>query len=216
MRINNNYPCNTANYRKNRNDSIKYIVIHYVGATGSAEDNAKYYATSNVGASAHYFVGHMAENGAIYQSVPDECCAWHCGGTKYYHPCRNDSSIGVELCCHKLADGTWYFDNVTVDKAVELVRELMKKHNIPPENVIRHYDVTHKICPAPFVNDAHAWESFKKRISEKPKFESAGDIVGALTQIIEINNVSGAVAAVDKAKAENSPLYWMLYKIVNK
>ena len=59
-------------------------------------------------------------------------------------------------------------------------------------------------------------KKFRTRISEKPKFESAGDIVGALTQIIEINNVSGAVAAVDKAKAENSPLYWMLYKIVNK
>ncbi len=216
MQIIDKYPCNTANYRKKRNDKIKYIVIHYVGATGGAEANAKYYANNNVGASAHYFVGHSQEDGAVYRSVPDECCAWHCGGTKYYHACRNDSAIGIEMCCHKLSDGTWCFDNVTVDKTVELVRELMKKYNIPAENVIRHYDVTYKVCPAPFVNDVHAWESFKKRLTERAKLESANDIVWELSQRIEINDIDGAVAAVDKARYENSSLYWILYKIVNE
>ena len=40
---------------------IKYIVIHYVGATGGAEANCKYYAAQNRGASAHYFVGFTGE-----------------------------------------------------------------------------------------------------------------------------------------------------------
>ncbi len=40
---------------------IKYIVIHYVGATGGAEANCKWYAGANRGASAHYFVGFDGE-----------------------------------------------------------------------------------------------------------------------------------------------------------
>lgn len=32
--------------------------------------------------------------------------------------------------------------------------------------VIRHYDVTHKCCPAPFVKDAGGWEAFQNRIKE--------------------------------------------------
>ena len=34
---------------------IKYIVIHYVGATGGAEANCRYYASKYIGASAHYY-----------------------------------------------------------------------------------------------------------------------------------------------------------------
>ena len=50
----------------------------------------------------------------------------------------------------------------------------MKKYNIPPENVIRHWDVTGKICPAPYVGAYYntyykttgdeQWKKFKERI----------------------------------------------------
>lgn len=79
MNINTDHPCDPRNYRKGRRDTIKYIVIHYVGATGSALDNVKYYGSSDVGASAHFYVGHASENGAVYQSVDPKDCAWHCG-----------------------------------------------------------------------------------------------------------------------------------------
>lgn len=39
----------------------------------------------------------------------------------------------------------------------------MELHGIKIENVIRHYDVTHKICPEPFTRDEQAWENFKRR-----------------------------------------------------
>ena len=82
---------------------IKYIVIHYVGATGGAEANCKYYAGGNRGASAHYYVDF---DGSIWQSVEDNDIAWHCGGKKYpgtkggaYHGiCTNANSIGIDLC----------------------------------------------------------------------------------------------------------------------
>lgn len=41
----------------------------------------------------------------------------------------------------------------------------MKKYNIPIENVIRHFDVTGKSCPAYYVDNT-AWEALKNRIQK--------------------------------------------------
>ena len=148
-------------------DRIKYLVIHYVGALGGAEANCKYYASQYVGASAHYYVGFSGE---IWQSVEDKNIAWHCGNKSgYKHPeCRNANSLGIELCVRNngsKADTSrdWYFEEETVQAAIELTRELMAKYNIPADHVIRHYDVTGKICPNPYVynHTQHTWEAFK-------------------------------------------------------
>ena len=153
-----------TNYRLGNGKQNKYIVIHYVGATGGAEANCKYFQSNYRGASAHYFVGHEGE---IWQCVLDKDVAWHCGANTYKHPyCRNTNSIGIELCCRKKADGTWYFEEETVRAAIQLTKELMKKYNIPVGNVIRHYDVTGKICPEPYVRDTSAWETFKSNLVE--------------------------------------------------
>ena len=151
---------------------IKYIVIHYVGALGGAKANCQYYAGQYIGASAHYFVGFEGE---IWQSVPDEDVAWHCGANSYKHKeCRNSNSIGIELCVRKrdtsrlgATDKDWYFEDATVEAAAELTRYLMDKYNVPASHVIRHYDVTGKICPNPYVYNttAHTWDEFKKKIS---------------------------------------------------
>lgn len=154
------------NYQTGHNRSIKYIVIHYVGATGGSKANAVYFGSKNVGASAHYFVGHAGED--IYQVVADEDIAWHCGTTgTYYCGCRNANSIGVELCCWQNQDETWRFDNETVDAAVDLVRNLMDTYQIDADHVVRHYDVTHKICPEPYVRDEEAWKAFKARLVDE-------------------------------------------------
>ena len=151
---------------------IKYIVIHYVGALGGAKANCQYYAGQYIGASTHYFVGFEGE---IWQSVPDEDVAWHCGANSYKHKeCRNSNSIGIELCVRKrdtsrlgAEDKDWYFEDETVAAAVELTKYLMKKYGVPASRVIRHYDVTGKICPNPYVYNttAHTWDEFKKKIS---------------------------------------------------
>ena len=86
----------------------------------------------------------MDEN-EVWQSVRDADIAWHCGtrGT-YFHPyCRNANSIGIELCSRKNGE-KFYFMPETVRRAQALTRELMAKYGIPLENVVRHYDVTHK------------------------------------------------------------------------
>ena len=100
MTINKAYPCHPDNYRKGRVQAVRYLVIHYVGATGGAEANAKYYgSTPGVGASAHYFVGHGPEP-EIWESVPEADTAWHCGTTRgYKHPeCRNACLLYTSRC----------------------------------------------------------------------------------------------------------------------
>lgn len=165
------------NYGNGQVDRIKYIVIHYVGALGGAEANCKYYASQYVGASAHYYVGF---NGEVWQSVEDKNIAWHCGAKKYVHPeCRNGNSIGVELCVRNkgsLADTSrdWYFEDATVQAALALTKELMERYNVPADHVIRHYDVTGKICPNPFVynHTQHTWGAFKAALVATPEKKS--------------------------------------------
>ena len=150
-----------VNYKKGNNRKIEYITIHYVGATGTAEANCKYFEKVYRGVSAHYFVGHA---GDVWQCVDDNDIAWHCGTKKTYRHkyCRNDNSIGIELCCRKnLSNNTWYFEEETIKATTELVKELMAKYNIPVGNIVRHYDVTGKVCPEPYVRDTRAWNTFK-------------------------------------------------------
>ena len=160
------------NYNPGNISRIKYIVIHYVGALGGAQENCAYYGGGNRGASAHYFVGFAGE---IWQCVEDRNIAWHCGASSYKHPeCRNANSIGIEMCVRKknaaslgATDKDWYFEGATVQSAIELTKYLMQKYNIPAEHVIRHYDVTGKICPNPYVYNTGTYtcDAFKKAIS---------------------------------------------------
>lgn len=156
-------PCNPGNYTAKRSSAIRYLVVHYTGAPGTARNNGAYFASrGDIGASAHYFVD--AQD--IVQSVPDSGRAWHCGAASYRHPeCRNDNSLGVELCCYPNGDGTWYFEPETVANAVQLIRTLMAKYGIDADRVVRHYDVTGKVCPEPYVRDASAWAEFKARLT---------------------------------------------------
>lgn len=137
---------------------IKWLVIHYVGAVSTAKNNANYFYSTYRGASAHFFV----DENEIWQVVEENDTAWHCGASKYYSDCRNSNSIGIEMCVKN--DGQWYFEKETVQNTIELVKYLCEKYNIDRNHVIRHYDVTHKVCPEPYVRNENAWESFKDAI----------------------------------------------------
>lgn len=150
-----------------RPSDICYLVIHFTANDGdSAKNNADYFAREAPGASAHFFV----DEREIWQSVKEKDIAWHCGTRgMYFHPyCRNANSLGIELCSRKRGE-KYYFTPETVKNAQQFVRSLMKRYGIPTENVVRHYDVTHKNCPAPFVEDAGAWQRFKAGLMEQAK-----------------------------------------------
>lgn len=168
MEIQREYPCNVRNHQGRRVQPVSFLVLHYVGALGGARANASYYGnTPGIGASAHYFVGHASEDAAVWASVAEGDTAWHVGAKKYRHPaCRNANSIGIEMCCHQRSDGSWYIDPETVDAAVALSRDIMARYGIPVKNVLRHYDVTGKLCPRPWVDDPGQWAEFKRRLEE--------------------------------------------------
>lgn len=167
-------PSNAGNYGgKRKVGDIKYIVLHYTGNNGdSARANGLYFQRTVVQASAHYFV----DSKEIVQSVHDDYIAWHCGAKIYYHPnARNANSIGVELCDDN-KDGEIYPSAATIDRALALVKQLMDKYGVPQENVIRHWDVSHKLCPAYWsgtsAKDALWRSAFWSRLAEEKKPDS--------------------------------------------
>lgn len=163
-------PCREDNHGSRRTEPVSYLVVHYTAGNGdTARDNGRYFARCAVGASAHYFV----DSKQVVASVAEENVAWHCGAASYRHPrCRNGNSIGVELCS-VLRDGQYAFEAETVENALALLAELMRRYEIPVERVLRHYDVTGKVCPAPFVADTAAWQQFLDRLEEKTMTEEA-------------------------------------------
>ena len=181
--------------------NIKYIVVHYTGNVGdTAYNNTKYFKSEYRGSSAHYFV----DENSIWQCVEDKDVAWHCGAKKYYHAeCRNANAIGVEMC-------NSVSRNLAVEKnTAELVRYLMGKYNIDIDHVVRHYDVTHKSCPAPLV-DSGNWVDFKSKIinrsddemteAEKAKVKAIDDsltnLYGIVRDMKERNPVYKTIADV--------------------
>ena len=164
---------NRNNYGSKRAFSkIKYIVVHYTANDGdSDEGNGNYFANNIVKASAHYFV----DGNSITQSVPDEHVAYSVGGSKYsdcnktgggklYGQCTNANSISIELC-DEVKNGISDFTDATIENAIELIRAKMNQYNIDINHVIRHFDVTGKPCPKPYVDNMR-WKAFKSMITE--------------------------------------------------
>lgn len=160
----NKLPAHTSNYTPCTSRTIRYIVIHYTANKGdTAKGNCNYFSSPNRKASAHYFV----DDNSVWQSVLDKNRAWHCGSNTgvYYHKyCRNANSIGIEIC---MWDSNGKLRPKAIENAVELTRFLMDKYSIPSSNVVRHYDVTHKLCPKPMVNDYSMWCKFKADVEKK-------------------------------------------------
>ena len=151
--------CDPSNYRAGRTQPVRYIVMHYTANNGdTAKNNCDYYhRVGGLQASAHYFCD---EHGAM-QSVRECDTAWHCGARAYWHPeCRNANSIGIEMCSRKRADGSYYIKPETVANAAALAREIMQRYGIDTDHVLRHYDVTGKRCPMPWVDDPAQWTAF--------------------------------------------------------
>lgn len=179
--------CNRNNYGSERSlKDIKGIVIHYTGNDGdSDEGNGNYFANNVIGNSAHYFV----DGDSITQSVEDKFVGYHCGTTgNYYHPTlRNKNTIGVEIC-DEVRNGKYDFSDATIKNAVDLVSMLMKAYNIPIENVVRHYDITHKNCPAPMVQDEGKWKTFKALLQEEYQIKDIKfNLFGKITTVKAIN-----------------------------
>lgn len=145
---------NKANYGGIRDlATVKYGVIHFTGNKGdTAQNNLDYFAREVVKASAHYFVD---DNGMIGKSVPLKNIAWAVGANKYYNDVRNANSVSIEICnFNKLSDLS-YLKLLALKDAIRR----SEKHCYNIVGWCRHYDVTHKQCPMPLLNNTD-WERF--------------------------------------------------------
>lgn len=142
-----------------RNSPIKYLLIHDTQNNGgTAQNHFDYFNNTNRGASADYFVD---SSNIIEISNPDVYYTWHCGDGHGKYGITNSNSIGIEMCLEK--DGS--ISTNTQNNTINLVRYLMKKYNVPKDNVLRHYDASRKICPKNLsLQDWKAWNDFKSKI----------------------------------------------------
>lgn len=177
--------CGSDHMTRGRTRGIDRIVVHYTGTTASARNNATYFSRNeNQGASAHYFVDDITPE--IYQSVAEGDTAWHAGNWD-----MNCRSIGIEV-----VSAGEDFSEVEIAKLTWLVQKLMAKYGIGASGVIRHYDVTGKLCPAPYV-DAGKWAALKARITGGGSGVAAGGGGGDAAPSGSVSELAQAVIRGD-------------------
>lgn len=141
----------------------KRICVHYTGDCGATADQlTKYWQNVAAGVfkdktwswtSAQYIVG---LNGEVVRCIPDNEIAYAAAN-------QNADTIHIEVC-YKQKSGE--FEESSIVALGELVRSLMKKYAIPAGKVVRHYDLTGKLCPAYYVDEAR-WNILHERITSE-------------------------------------------------
>ncbi len=148
-------------YEKRPKDaSIKYLVVHCFAL--SVEEMIADCDKRGVGA--HYLID---EAGNVAQFVKEEDVAWHAGKSQWLADTGlNKFSIGIELQNKTL--GQTPFPAAQMKAFEELALDIMRRHQIRPENVVGHSDIapTRKADP----NVCFPWEEMaKKGIGVWPK-----------------------------------------------
>lgn len=116
-----------------RQSKIDMIVLHTVAY--NVEDAINSFYQSEV--SSHYIV---AENGEVWQLVGEKRRARH-AGVSYWRGIEdiNSHSIGIEFCSGSL--GQKKFNRAQMKSGIELIKKIVKKYKIRPENVVGHSDI---------------------------------------------------------------------------
>jgi N-acetylmuramoyl-L-alanine amidase len=172
------------------NRSIKYLAIHYTAGASSAPGRAISMKNSwekTQRASADFGV----DDRDMVQFNPDlrnyKCWSVgdkknpYSGGGRLYGIAGNGNTISIEICSNlkkgydasKVNHEGWYFTEESLENAIKLTKILMKKFNIDIDHVVRHYDISGKVCPGLLHwnnakgNDSSEWLKFKKRLTDE-------------------------------------------------
>ena len=143
-----------------KQQSIKQIVVHWVGNAGSsALGNRNYFESlknKGIYASSQYIVG---LNGEIIRCIPENEVAYHAGNRTV-----NRNSIGIETC-HP--DWSGKFSDSTYQSLVALCADICRRYRLNVNQIIRHYDVTWKDCPHYYVQNPKEWIRFKNDVANQ-------------------------------------------------
>lgn len=182
-------------------ESVKKLVIHWVGNAGSsAIGNRNYFESlkdKGVYASSQFIIG---LDGEIIACMPEDEIAWHAGNLS-----MNYNSIGIEVC-HP--DWTGKYSDITYNSLIELLKYLCDKYNLTSNDIIRHYDVTGKICPKYYVENPNEFEKIKSDVDSNYSVSIPDN-----TNVNTNTNIGSFTVRVDKSVANvrtqpnsNSPL----------
>lgn len=142
--------CHASNFTKGRGgNAIDGMAVHYTATSASAHNNLVYFSRAGANASAHLFVD---KDGTIRQSVRFEDTAWAVGNFP-----QNQRTVSVEV-----VSAGEDFTDAQINALAQIYEYLRATYGIT--RVIRHYDVTGKHCPAPYVNSGK-WAALKARIT---------------------------------------------------
>lgn len=160
-------PCYTAG----KKIAIKGLMLHSVGCPQpSAEVFIKAWNSPNEArACVHAFID--GNTGSVYQTLPWDYRAWHCGGN------ANNTHIGVEMCepaCIKYT-GASSFDctnhdaavavvKCTYNAAVELFAYLCKQYGLDPESdgvIISHKEGHDRGLASGHADPSHLWDGLQ-------------------------------------------------------
>lgn len=156
---------------------IMALIVHWTQSPGAkATWVADFFEKRNEGyGGAHYVID---IDGSVINCIPDNEVAWHCGAKSYTdtalaffgaYTCSefsspNFHSIGLELC-HETMRGD--FSESTLNSTKILLASLCEKYSLnAKKDILRHYDITGKICPKWFVNKQDEWENFLNSVLE--------------------------------------------------
>ncbi|MCD8188309.1 MAG: amidase [Ruminococcus sp.] len=195
--------------------STTKIAVHYVANPGStAIANRNYFEnckTTHTYVSSNYIVG---LEGEVIRCVPDDEIA-------YCTNSANSYSISIETC-HP--DSTGKFNTATYSSLVELCAQLLSKYNLTSNDLIRHFDVTGKICPKSFVpekgggtddNSSTAWNKFKSDVKAKMSGTASGSassgastssgsfLVKVICDVLNIRNGAGTSYKINGTVKKN-------------
>ncbi|BAK81501.1 peptidoglycan recognition protein family protein [Candidatus Arthromitus sp. SFB-rat-Yit] len=133
------------NFSNRENKKIEYVVIHDTGNwdEGSGLDrHYNFFENVSDNASYHYLVGNEGNEYKIYNFVGEEYRSWHCGDGRGKYGITNDNSIGIGMCVNKDSD---HKNNIL--GMARLAAELLIKHDLKMDRLVRHYDASRKVCP---------------------------------------------------------------------
>ncbi len=117
---------------------IDMLVLHYTGMP-SGKDALTRLCDASAKVSAHYLI---EEDGTVFRLVPEQRRAWH-AGVAYWRGHRdiNARSIGIELVNPGHEFGYRAFPRRQMTALESLARDIVRRHAIPPRNVVGHSDV---------------------------------------------------------------------------
>lgn len=180
-----------------KRNATKYIIIHHRAGNGDAESIHNLHLTWGwTGFGYHFYV---RKDGSVYRGRPIEMVGAHCKG-------QNSYSVGI---CFEGNFENEKMSDAQMKAGQELVSYIKKIY--PNVDVKGHRDFDATACPG----KNFPFDKIKKGTTTA-KLTSAKDIIKKLSEQIEIQEVDKAVKALEQAKKEESSLYWILYKIVNK